>query len=134
MLVEMRVGADVVLAVFHVAGALCGVLGLLGALQALPAVAVMTSAVVQSTGKLAEFAVLVVVILALAATTLYNGVIADERLTLPAHLTSFMLLSTIHGVFCQSCMHRVPRPAVKPLNIGSCLVYTRNLIVIYERS
>ena len=106
-LVKMRVGAGVVLAIIHVAGALCGIMGLLGALQALPAVAVMTSAVVKSAGKLAEFAVMVVAVLALAAMILYNGVIADERLTVRGHLTSFMLLSTIHGAIW-SYMHTVP--------------------------
>ena len=96
----MRVGGGIVLAAFHVAGALCSIMGLLGALQALPAVAVMTSAVVRSAGKLAEFAIMVVCVMALAAMILYNGVIADERLTVPGHLTSFMLLSTIHGAIC----------------------------------
>ena len=96
-MVKTRVGAGVVLAVFHVAGVLCGIMGLLEALQALPAVALMSSAVVKSAGKLAEFAVMVVVVLAFAATILYNGVITNERLTVPGHLTSFMLLSTIHG-------------------------------------
>lgn len=97
-LVEMRVGVRVVLALFQVACALCGILGFLGALQALPAVAVMTSAIIKCAGTLLEFSIMVVVILPLASLILYNANIADERLTLPPHLATYMIISTFSGV------------------------------------
>ena len=94
----MTVRSSVLLAMFQCATALCGMLGLLGALQSLPGVAVMTSAIMKSAGSLLEFSVMVVVILPLAAMILYNASIADERLALPTHLSSFMIISTFLGV------------------------------------
>ena len=94
----MSVRSGVLLVMFQCACALCGMLGLLGALQALPGVAVMTSAITKSAGSLLEFSVMVVVILPLAGMILYNASIADERLALPVHLSSFMIVSTFTGV------------------------------------
>lgn len=94
----MTVGSGVLLVMFQCVCALCGMLGMLGALQALPGVEVLTSAITRSAGSLLEFSVMVVVILPLAGMILYNASIADERLALPVHLSSFMIVSTFTGV------------------------------------
>lgn len=84
--------------VFQVVCLLCTLLGFLIALQAIPEVAVMTSAIKNSARPLMEFSLLVLVILPLAATVLYNGAVADERMTVPSHLSSYMILLLLIGV------------------------------------
>lgn len=141
---EMYVGANVLLAIFQIACALCGLLGLLGALQALPAVAVMTSAIRKTAGSLIEFSVIVVVVLPLAGMICYNASMTDEKLTLPAHLFSFMVISTFLGVqppplWCRPCAWQYPtwccceREKRRNCNLPNGTLACRRLLVRFQR-
>lgn len=96
-ILELSVRVRVAVALIKILCTVFGMIGLLGALQTFPAIAVMTSAVTQSLGKLLEFSIMVITILPLLALILYNSNIADENLSLPSYLGSYMVLSTLSG-------------------------------------
>lgn len=95
----------VVLALTKIMCTISMMLSLLGAMQSFQSIAVMTSALMQSLGSLGEFSIMIIAILPLLALILYNANIADEQLSLPSYLASFMVLSTLSGVFQIASMH-----------------------------
>lgn len=94
----MYVSDNFLLCLFEAACGACMILGLLGALQAIPAVSLISDALKSSTRALGEFAVVLACIMPAVAMLLYTTSVADERLTLPMHLASFSLSSTILGM------------------------------------
>lgn len=102
----MQVATKFVVALFENACGICCMLGLLGALQAMPAVSLVTSAIMQSGRQLLEFSVMVACIVPMIALILYTSNISDERLTLPTHLASYTLISTITGTRTQFSIFR----------------------------
>lgn len=101
-LVHMRVHVRVAEAFFQGSCVLSIGLGLLGALQALPAVAVLTSALLRIVAPLLEFSLMVLVIVPLAAVAIYNVALTDERLTVPSHLSAYMLKTILTGMSTHS--------------------------------
>ena len=74
-----------------------GMASLLGALQTIPAVAVMTLAIIRSTGKLAELFVVIGTATCCFAMILYVGTLSDERLSTLPFLSGYMLRGVITG-------------------------------------
>lgn len=93
----MSVRLRVAVALTKILCTVCAMLGLFGALQAFPSIGVMTSALTQSLGALGEFSIMVITVLPLLALILYNANVADEQLTRPSYLSSYMVLSTLGG-------------------------------------
>lgn len=88
---------------FETACVLCAVLGFLGALQAVPAVDVMTSALRKTVAPLMEFSLMVLVIAPLAAILLYNSALTDEGLTVPSHLSQYLVTLVLLGMITMQC-------------------------------
>ena len=100
-LVKVSVNTRVLMTLFQTGCAACVVLGYLGMLQTLPAILNMISALKKSVRPLIEFSFMVLVIVPLAAIIVYSGTLADERMTLPNHLASFMMSATLTGTIFQ---------------------------------
>jgi hypothetical protein len=96
-LVQRRSQTEFALSASQVLCGFCLILGYLGVLQSIPSVALMTTALRSSAGRLAELSVMVAVVMALFALLLRNGALADERMTTMSMLLGYIILGVLTG-------------------------------------